>query len=99
MKVPHWLQLVQTMGLAALQASPLAPIAAPVAVAIAEAEAIGGSGKDKLAHVMNVAVAAAETAQDLGVNIDPATVRSAGEKAISTAVEVVNVVHKAQTKP
>lgn len=98
MKVPRWLQLVQTMGLAALQASPLAPIAAPVAVAIAEAEAIGGSGKDKLTHVMNVATAAAETAQKLGVNISPDVVKSAGEAAISTAVQVTNIVHQAQTK-
>lgn len=99
MKVPKWLSLVQTMGLAALQASPLAPIAAPVAVAIAEAEAIGGSGPDKLAHVMKAATAAAATAQKLGVNISPELVQAAGATAISTAVQVTNIVHQAQHAP
>lgn len=98
MKVPKWLALIQTVGLAALQASPLAAIAAPIAVAIAEAEAIGGSGPQKLDHVMNAAVAAASTAQALGANVSPELVRSAGASAISTAVQVTNLVHQAQTK-
>lgn len=95
MALPKWLSILQTVGLAALQASPLAPIAVPVAAAIAEAEAIkGSSGKDKLAHALTIATKAAETAKDLGVDIDPATVQAVGAEAISTAVDVTNLVHK-----
>lgn len=96
MALPKWLSMLQTVGLAALQASPLAPIAPAVIVAIAEAEAIkSASGKDKLSHVLTVATAAATAAQKLGVPIDPAAVQSAGAAAISTAVQVTNMVHAA----
>jgi hypothetical protein len=100
MSVPRWLQILQTVGLAALAASPLAPIALPVSAAIAEAEAIkGASGADKLAHVLNIAKNAAATAQGVGVHIDPALVEAAGANAIATAVQVTNIVHAAQTQP
>lgn len=100
MSIPRWLAILQTVGLAALQASPLAPIAAPVAVAIGEAEAIrGASGADKLAHVLVIAKQAAATAQELGVTIDPQLVEQAGAKAISTAVDVTNLVHAAHVAP
>lgn len=96
MSIPKWLQILQTVGLAALQASPLAPIAMPVSIAISEAESIqGATGQQKLAHVLAIATAAASTAQAEGVNIDPNLVAQAGAKAISTAVDVTNIVHAA----
>jgi hypothetical protein len=96
MSVPKWLSILQTVGLAALQASPLAPIADSVTVAIAAAEAIkGATGAQKLAQVLVIAKQAAATAQELGANIDPALVELAGAKAISTAVDVTNIVHQA----
>lgn len=98
MSLPKWLQILQTVGLAALQASPLAPIAMPVAIAISEAEAISGAtGQQKLAHVLAIATAAASTAQAEGVNIDPTLIASTAAKAISTAVDVTNIVHQAHT--
>jgi hypothetical protein len=97
MALPQWLRILQTVGLAALAASPLAPIAIPVAAAMAEAEAIkGASGQEKLAHVLTIATKAAEVAQAQGVKIDPAVVNAAGAQAISTAVAVVNIVHNAK---
>lgn len=96
MALPKWLMILQTVGLAALQASPLGPIAAPVAVAIGEAEAIqGASSAQKLQHVLNIATNAAAVAQSQGVNIDPSIVQAAGASAISTAVQVTNIVHQA----
>ncbi len=99
-QLSYWLRILYTVGLAALSASPLAAIAAPVAAAIAAAEAIkGASGKDKLAHVTEIAVQAAEVAKTQGVLIDPAEVKVAADKAISTAVDVVNLVNKAHPTP
>jgi hypothetical protein len=96
MALPKWLAILQTVGLAALQASPLAPIAVPVAAAIAEAEAIkGATGAQKLDHSLAIAVKAAETAKDLGVHIEPSDVQTLGASAISTAVQATNLVHKA----
>lgn len=96
MSIPSWLSILQTVGLAALQASPLAPIAMPVSIAIGEAEAIpGATGAQKLAHVLAIATAAASTAQAEGVNIDPNLVAATGAKAISTAVDVTKIVHQA----
>lgn len=96
----QWLNVLKTVGLAALEASPLKPIAQKVTDAIAEAEQIkGASGTAKLAHVMNIAVDLAASAQKLGAHVDPALVRSVGEKAISTAVDVVNIVHDAHAVP
>ena len=98
MALPKWLLIFQTVGLAALKASPLAPIADTVGGAIVEAESIpGATGAAKLAHVLNVATAAATSAAALGVNISPALVQAAGASAISTAVNVTNIVHQAQT--
>ncbi len=98
MALPKWLQIVKTVGLAALAVSPLAPIAVPVSIAIAEAEQLAGkTGAEKLEQVLKVAEAAAATAKAAGVNIDPAVVRSAGADAISTAVKVTNIVAQAKT--
>lgn len=98
MSLPHWLSVLQTVGLAALQASPLAPIAPAVAVVIAEAEQIrGATGKDKLAHVLNSATAAAVAAQQAGANISPETVQAVGEQVVSLAVSVTNLVSNAKT--
>lgn len=97
MSLPKWLSILQTVGLAALQASPLAPIAVPVAAAIAAAESLkGASGTDKLARVLVIATEAATAAHTLGVNIDPALVHAAGAEAISTAVAVTNLVQRSQ---
>lgn len=94
--MPGWLRILSTVGLAALAASPLAPIAVPVGIAIAEAEKIkGATGSEKLAHVLGIAKQAATAAQGMGVNIDPAVVEAAGAKAISTAVDVSKIVHAA----
>lgn len=96
----QWISILQTVGLKALEASPLKPIAQKVADAMAEAQQIkGASGKEKLAHVMNIAVDVAASAQKLGAHVDPSLVRSAGEKAISTAIDVVNIVHDAHAEP
>lgn len=99
MSLPKWLRILQTVGLAALAVSPLAPIATQVGAAIAEAEAIfleEGSGPQKLEHVLTAAEKAAETAQALGVTIGPQEVRAVGAEAISTAVDVTNLVAKAK---
>lgn len=91
-----WIQILKGVGLAALQASPLAPIAPVVIHAIAEAETMSGkSGTEKLAHVVNIATDAAQVAQSQGVKIDPVAVQGAATKAVSTAVEVTNIVHQA----
>ena len=100
MSLPKWLQILQTVGLAALSASPLAPISGIVASAIGEAEAIpGATGQQKLAHVLNIATNAAQMAQASGVKIDPAIVQSAGASAIATAIQVTNIVHMASAAP
>jgi hypothetical protein len=92
----NWKTVLLNVGLGALKASPLAPIAEPVTAAIAEAQQFkGASGKEKLAHVLAVATDAAAAAQKAGLSIDPAMVAAAGEKAISTAVDVTNIVHRA----
>jgi hypothetical protein len=100
MSVPKWLHILETVGVAALGASPLAPIARPVALAIAAAEAIkGASGAEKLAHVLTIAKEAATAAQAVGVDISPELVEAAGAHAIATAVQVTNIVHQAHTQP
>ncbi len=96
MAIRRWLHILQSVGLQVLSVSPLAAIAAPVAVAIAEAEAIGGTGDQKLQHALAAAQAAAVAAQKLGVNIDPDVVAHTAAQAISTAVLVTNIVHDAK---
>lgn len=96
MGLPKWLKILKIVGLAALSVSPLAPIAGPVAAAIAEAEAMHGkSGAEKLAHVVDIATDAAIAAQALGTQIDPDQVRQIAAVAISAAVDATNVVHDA----
>ncbi len=78
-----------------LAVTPLAPIAAPVAAAIAEAEAIhgDGTGTEKLAHVVGVAKEAAEVANAAAghVVVDPAAIEGAASQAVSTVISVVNL--------
>jgi hypothetical protein len=102
MGLPKWLKILKIVGLAALSVSPLAPIAGPVAAAIAEAEAMHGkSGAEKLAHVVDLATDAAIIAQALGkpvdgqMPIDPEQFRKIAAVAISAAVDATNVVHDA----
>lgn len=95
--MPKWLHVLAEVGPTVLKFTPLAPIAPLVIAAIGEAEAMGGkSGPEKLAHVVNIATEAAQAAQAQGVNIDPVLVQSAAIKAISTAVDVTNMVQQAQ---
>lgn len=56
----HFLRKVAAVAPGILMFTPLAPIAGIVQAAIGEAEAIGGSGPDKLAHVLAVAHDAGE---------------------------------------
>lgn len=95
-----FLKIASTVGVQALQFTPLAPIAMPVALAIAEAQKIeGASGADKLAHVTAIAISAA---QALNVEaghqvIDPGVVVTTAQSAISTAVGAIKIVHDART--
>lgn len=93
-----FLKIARTIGPVALQFTPLAPIAGAVTVAIGEAEQIeGASGADKLAHVTNIAIEAANAAnaQAGHVVIDPLAVQQEAAKAISTAVGAIKIVHDA----
>ena len=84
---------------AILQFTPLAPIAADVAAAIQEAEAISGpgTGAEKLAHVIAVATDAAKIANDAAGKqvVDPAVIASTAAQVISAIISVVNVVKPA----
>lgn len=73
---------------------PLAPFRPLLKAAIAEAEAIpGASGHDKLQHVTNIVVNAAEVAQQSGKQIDPAAVRTEAGTVISAVVQAINLAH------
>lgn len=98
MSLPKWLQILAQVGPQVLMFTPLAPIAAPVVAAIGEAEAMqGASGQEKLAHVVNIATDAATAANTQAghVVIDPALMQATAATAISTAVNVTNMVHGA----
>jgi hypothetical protein len=77
----------------------LAPLGPVIANGIQEAESIpGASGADKLQHVTNIAVQAAQ-----GINVvagkdlvDPVHVQQTAADAISTVVDITNLVHKNQ---
>src|SRR5690348_10195956 len=98
MATPKWLTILETVGLTALQASPLAPIAPAVQAAIAEAEGIkGASGPEKLNHAVNIAVNAATVARQSGVDINPIAVQDAARSVISDTVKVVNIVSQAKS--
>lgn len=97
MSLKSWLKTLAKVAPKVLLLTPLAPIAPAVQAAIAEAEAIkGASGQEKLAHVVKIAVNAAEVAQASGVNIDPNAVEVAAEKAVSTAVDITNIATQAK---
>lgn len=101
MSLPKWLQILAEVGPKVLLFTPLAPIAGTVIAAIGEAEAMpGASGKDKLAHVVNIATDAAAVANGAAgqVVVDPAAVQAAAVSAISTAVQVSNMVHAAHVE-
>lgn len=98
MGVPRWLQILGQIGPQILAFTPLAPIAPAVAAAIGEAEAIGGaSSAQKLAHVQQIVNDAviATNAQAGKTVLDPQLVAAASATAISTVVNVTNVVHAA----
>lgn len=93
-KLGHFFQQVAKVAPLILAVSPLAPIAGPITAAIQEAEAIqGASGKDKLAHVVAIAIDAAQTANAAAghVVVDPAAVESTAGAVISAVVESVNL--------
>lgn len=71
----------------------LAPIAGPVAAAIYEAEAIKGSGDQKLAHVVGVAVESAKAVNAAAKRkvLDVGEVRAAATAVVSATVNVANV--------
>ena len=71
----------------------LAPIAVPIAAAIQEAEAIKGSGPEKIAHVVGVATEAAKAVNAAARRkvLDPTEVKVATEAVVSAVISVVNV--------
>lgn len=100
MTEPNWLRVLAHLGPMALAFTPLAPIAPLVIAAIGEAEAMqGATGPEKLAHVVNIATdaASATNAQTGKPVIDPAVMARTANEAISTTVDVVNMVQNAHT--
>ncbi len=93
--VGHFFLKLGKIAPAILALSPLAPIAGPVALAIAEAEAIHGAhtGPEKLAHVIQTAVDAAKVANVAAGHqvVDPAKVASAATATIGAIIAVANV--------
>lgn len=93
-----FLKIARTIGPVALQFTPLAPIAGTVSAAIGEAQQIeGASGAEKLAHVTNIAIQAADAANTQAGHqvIDPAVVAATAQTAISTAYGAIKIVHDA----
>jgi hypothetical protein len=93
-----FLKIARTVAPVVLQFTPLAPISGAVTVGIQEAEQIeGASGTEKLAHVTNIAVEAANAAnaQAGRIVVDPDMVQAEAAKAISTAVGAIKLVHDA----
>lgn len=92
-KLGHFFHNVGKFAPVILALTPLAPIAAPVAAAIQEAEAIhGATGPDKLAHVIAVAKESAVVANMAAGKqvVDPAEVEGAAAQVISAVVAVAN---------
>lgn len=95
------LKLIVPVVLAAVNPA-LAPLAGIITQGIGEAEQIpGATGADKLAHVVNLSVLSAQ-----GVNagagrviVDPTLVQSSAASAISTAVDIANLLHNQGTVP
>lgn len=95
-------KIAGTVGVQALKFTPLAPIAETVGAAIAEAQAIpDASGPDKLTHVTNIAIQAANAAnvQAGRVVVDPVLVQQEAASAITTAVGAIKLVHDAHQAP
>ncbi len=91
-------RIAGTVGVQALKLTPLAPIADPVAIAIAEAQQIeGASGAEKLAHVTNIAIDAANAANAQAGHqvIDPAQIAATAQHAISTTYDAIKLIHDA----
>ncbi len=102
MSMPKWLEILADVGPKVLMFTPLAPIAGTVINAIAEAKSMqGASNQDKLAHVVNIATDAAQAANEQAghVVIDPVALQAAAVSAISTTVQVTNMVHAAHVDP
>lgn len=71
----------------------LAPLAGPITAAIQEAEAIKGSGPEKLAHVVAVAEQSARAVNVAAKKkvVDVAEVKQAAGAVVSAIVAVANV--------
>lgn len=102
MGLPKWLEVLAKVGPEVLLFTPLAPIAGEVVSAIALAESMqGASGADKLAKVVAIATDAAQAVNTQAGRtvIDPAVLATTAATAISTAVNVTNMVHAAHVNP
>lgn len=88
----RWLSIFETIGLAALEASPLAKIAPEVKAAIIAAEHVqGATGAEKLHQAVTVAVHAAAAARTAGVEINPIAVQASAKSIISDVVKLTNI--------
>jgi hypothetical protein len=95
----EWFTQVLHLAPVILSFSPLAPIAPAIAAGIIAAEKIkGASGAEKLAHVQEIAHAAAEATNAAAGRevVSVIGIDQAAANAISTVVSVVNVVHQAK---
>lgn len=94
--LPTWLAALELLGPQILAFTPLARIAPHVIAGIQEANAIAGAtGADKLAHVMNLSVLAAQAANEHAGHqvIDPQVVANAAAAAISAVVNIAKLAH------
>jgi hypothetical protein len=100
---PTWLQVLLKLAPTILAVIPGVPPALVPAIAdgIAEAEAIGGSGPDKKAHVIKLATDAVT-----GINaakgstvLDPTSTIQAVSAGIDTTIAVINTVKAAHPAP
>lgn len=85
-----------------LSLTPLAPIAEDVAKGIIEAAGLHGASNDqKLAHVRNVAVLAADAANKQAGHqvVDPQAVGTAADGAISETYQVIKLLHNSPSLP
>lgn len=93
----EWFKGVLHMAPLILSLSPLAPIAPAVAAGIVAAEQMkGATGAQKLAHVQELAHAAAEGANAAAGRevVSVVGIDDAAAHAISTVVAVVNLAHR-----
>lgn len=96
-KLGNFFKQVGRIAPVILAFTPLAPIAEPVAAAIQEAEAIHGAatGPEKLAHVVAVAVDAAQVANTAAgkVVVDPAAIQDSAQHAIAAVISATKAVN------